>query len=162
MTLTSDITLPPAVNGSQQAQKWLDGLPLPENIDLEVHFDSLDVATQYFKKVTLSVKKGPVENLGAHVRSTAVENGDMVAAVSWAKGTWAPHVSLMYADIEVSAEKYKEILQMVIEAGILLGNEHTLFEDGKVGYRGWHGGQIALVETWKDLRDWEIVASRAI
>lgn len=162
MTLTSDITLPPTVNSTKQAQKWLDDLPLPENIDLDVHFESLDVATQYFKKITLSVKKGPVETIGASVRSNAVENGDMLAAASWAKGIWAPHVSLMYADIEVSSKKHKEILQLVIEAGILIGNENTLFEDGKGGYHGWHGGQIALVETWKDLRDWEIVASRVL
>ena len=105
MTLTPDITLPPAINGSKQAQKWLDDLPLPENIDLDIHFESLDVATQYFKKVTLSVKKGPVETFGAHVRSAAVENGDMVAAAGWAKGIWAPHVSLMYADTEVTTDR---------------------------------------------------------
>ena len=68
----------------------------------------------------------------------------------------------MYADIEVTAKKHEEILQMVIEAGILIEQEHTLLEDGKGGYCGWQGGQIALVETWKELKDWEIIASRAI
>ena len=162
MTLTSDITLPLDITSDKQAQTWLDDLPLPKNVDLDVHFESLDVGAQYFKKITLSVKKGPVETFGAHVRSTAVESGDMVAAASWAKEAWAPHVSLMYADIEVTAKHRQEILLMVIEARILIGKEHTLFEDGKGGYSGWHGGQIALVETWKEPRDWEIVASRAI
>lgn len=162
MTLTSDITLPPDVAGNKQAQRWLDGLPLPKKVDPDVRLESLDVGDQYFKKLTLSVYKGSLEDFGAHVRSTVVENGDMAAATSWAKGTWAPHVSLMYADIEVTAEKRQEILQVVTNAGIRIGKEYRLLEDGKSGYSGWSGGRIALVETWKELGDWEVVASRAM
>lgn len=91
MTLTSDIILPPDITSSKQAQIWLDGLALPKSLDLEVHLESLDVAAQYFKKLTLSVKKGPVETFGAHMRCTAVENGDMVAAARWAKRTWVKY-----------------------------------------------------------------------
>ena len=94
MTLTSDIILAPDITSSKQAQIWLDDLALPKNLDLDVHFKSLDVAAQYFKKLTLSVKKGPVETFGAHVRCAAVENGDMVAAARWAKRTWVYNLFL--------------------------------------------------------------------
>lgn len=161
MTLTSDITLPLDIADNKQVQRWLDELPLPKNTSFDVRFESLDVGAQYFKKLTLSVNKGSLEVLGTHVRSTAVENGDMTAATSWAKETWAPHVSLMYANIEVTAKKCQEMLQVVREAGVRVGKEHGL-EGGESDYSGWNGGRIALVETWKEPRDWEVVASRAI
>lgn len=162
MTLTSEITLPPDISGNKRAQRWLDDLPLPKKVNVDVCLESLDVGAQYFKKLILSVSKGPLETFGAHVRSTAVENGGMTAATSWVKETWAPHVSLMYADIEVTAEKRQEILQVVAEAGIRIEKQNVLLEDGKGDYSGWTGGRIALVETWKELRDWEVVAARAI
>lgn len=162
MTLTSDVSLPPDVAGKEQAQRWLDNLLLPKKVDLNVRLESLDVGGQYFKKLTLSVDKGPLEFFGAHVRSIAVENGDMAAATSWAKETWAPHVSLMYAEIEITAEKRQEIVEVVIWAGIRLGKDNGLLEDGQGHYSGWNGGRIALVETWKELKDWEVIASRVI
>ena len=162
MTLTSGITLPPDITGKKQAQRWLDDLPQPKEVVLDVRLESLDVGAQYFKKVTLGVKKGPLVTLGAHVRSAAVESGSMTAATRWAKETWAPHVSLMYADIEVTAEKRQEILRVVTAAGIRIVEDNGLLEDGRGHYREWNGGRIALVETWKELRDWEVVASRVI
>lgn len=162
LTLTSDITIPPDIAGHKQVQRWLDDLPLPNKANLDVRLESLDVGAQYFKKLTLSVNKEPLETFGTHVRSTAVENGNMAAATRWAKETWAPHVSLMYADIEVSAKKRQEILHVITEAGIRFRKEHGLPEDGKCECRGWKQGRIALVETWKELRDWEVIASRTI
>lgn len=142
MTLTSDITLPLNIADNKQVQRWLDDLPLPKKINLDVRFESLDVGAHFFKKLTLSVNKGSLESLGTHVRSAAVENGDMAAATSWAKQTWAPHVSLMYADIEVAAKKRQEILQMVIEAGIRMGKEDGLPKDGKGDYSGRNGAAL--------------------
>ena len=162
MTLTSDVTLPLDIADSKQVQRWLDDLPLPKKMNLDVRFESLDVGAHYFTKLTLSVNKESLESLGTHVRSTAVENGDMAAATSWAKHTWAPHISLMYADIEVPTKRRQEILRMVIEAGIRIGKEDGLPKDGKSDYSGWNGGRIALVETWKEPREWEVIASRAI
>ena len=162
MTLTSDIMLSPDIAGNKQAQTWLNDLPLPEKVDLDVRLESLDLGAQYFKKVTLRVNRGRLERFGAQVRSAAVENGDMSAAMIWVKETWAPHVSLMYANIEVTAEKREEILQVVTEAGIRIGKEHGLLKDGKGDYSGWTGGRIALIETWKEPKDWKFVASRAI
>lgn len=162
MTLTSDVTLPPGIAGNEQAQSWLNDLLLPENVDLDVRLESLDVGAQFFKKITLSVNKGPLETFGAHVRSAVVENGDMTAAISWVKETWAPHVSLMYADIEVTAGERQEIEQMVIEAGVGIGTGHGSLENGEDDHSGWKSGWIALVETWKEPKDWKVVASRAI
>ena len=161
MTLTSDVMLPPNVSGKNQAQRWLDDLPLSKEIDLDIRLGSLVVGSQYFKKLTLSVNKGPLETFGAHVRSIAVEKGDMAAAASWAKA-WEPHVSLMYADIEITVEKRQEILQVVTEAGILIEKEHVSIKYGEDNYNGWKGARIALVDTWKELGNWNVIASRAI
>ena len=60
---------------------------------------------------------------------TVVENGDIEATI-WAKATWAPCVSLIYADI---AEKRQKIFQIAVEAGTRVGKEHILVEDGKAG-----------------------------
>lgn len=80
----------------------------------------------------------------------------MAAAISWAKEEWARHVSLMYADIEIPAEKHQELLPVVKEAGIWLGKERLLTGEKST----WN--RIALVEIWKQLKDWNVVASRAI
>ena len=199
--------LPPEIAGKEQAQRWLDDLPLPKEVDLDVRLESLEVGAQYFQKITLGVSKGSLETFAAYVRSIAVENGNMAAATSWAKEFWAPHVSLMYADIEVTAEERQEILHAVTEAGIRVGKQQDLLKHGKGEYSGWNGGRIALVEvsphflfglniesrdtaweyalprsvskpatppqlsktdsgiviqTWKELRNWEVIASRAI
>ena len=122
---------------------------------------SLVVGSQYLKTLTLSLNKGPLETFGAHVRSIAVEIGNLAAAVSWAK-VWEPHVSLMYADIEISVEKRKEILQVVIEAGIPIEKEHVFIKYGEDNYNGWKGGWIALVDAWKGKGNWNVIASRAI
>ena len=161
LTLTSEIKLPPDIATNKQAQRWLDDVPLPGKINLDVRFESLDVGAQYFKKLTLSVDKAPLENFGAHIRSTVVEKGDMAAATSWAKD-WTPHVSLLYASIEVTDEKCQEILQVIREVGLRIGKEPRLVENGTCDLSAWNGGRIALVETWKELRDWKIVASRAM
>ena len=161
MTLTSDVMLPPNVSGKNQAQRWLDDLPLSEEVDLDIRLGSLVVGSQYFKKLTLNVNKGPLETFGAHVRSIAVENGDMAAAASWAK-VWEPHISLMYADIEITVEKCQEILQVVIEAGIPMENENVSSKYTEDNYSGWKGARIALVDTWKEVGNWKVIASRAI
>lgn len=101
-------------------------MPLPENVNLDVCFESLDVSAQYFDKLTLSVDKNPLETFGAQIRSTAMEHGDMTAAISWAKEERARLVSLMYADIEISAGKHQELLQVVKEAVIRIGKERLL------------------------------------
>ena len=159
MTLTSDIILPPDVASSQQAQAWLAKVPVPKVASLQVRFESLDIGAHYFKKLTLSVDKRPLAIWGAQIRSAVVENGDLTAARSWAEDTWVPHVSLMYADIEVTAELHQEIMHMVIESGVRVGEEQRLSERD---VSAWTGGRIALVETWKNLSNWKIVASRAI
>ena len=162
VTLTSDVILPSEITTNEQAQRWLDDMPLPRNANPDVRFESLEVGPQYFKKLILSVEKGPLETLGTLIRTTAVEKGNLSAAKSWAKETWAPHVSLMYAEIEITAEKRQETLQVVTEAGICIGKEYELLEGGNRDFSAWSGSQIALIETWKKPSDWKVIASRAI
>lgn len=159
LTLTSDIKMPPDIVANKQAQRWLDNMPLPDKVNIDVRFKALDVGAAFFKKLTLSVDKEPLERFGAYIRSTVVESGDMAAATRWVK-EWAPHVSLMYADIEVTADKFQEILQVVMNAGIQTGNEHRFLEGRNCYVSKWN--RIALIETWKEPMDWKIVASREI
>ena len=159
LTLTSDI---PSGVTEEEPQRWLDGLPLSIIDPPFVGFQSLDVGQQFFKKLTLSVQKAPLQNLAVQVRAAAVESGDEAAAKRWVEETYAPHISLLYADIEIDDSKRRYILQDVGDAGIRLVNEGFLGARKGEGYNGWDGGRVVLVPTWKELKDWTIVAERRL
>lgn len=159
LTLTSNV--PESVT-QNEPQTWLDNLPISLEDSPSVSFQSLDIGQHFFKKLTLSVPKVPLQNLAATVRAAAVENGDEAAAKRWVDEMYAPHVSLLYADIEIDETKRRRVLQDVADAGIRLANEGFLGASKVKGYDGWNHGRIVLVPTWKELKDWTIVAERSL
>jgi 2',3'-cyclic-nucleotide 3'-phosphodiesterase len=145
---------------SDKAQAWLDALPLALADQPNVLFRSLDVGTPFFKKLTLSVAKGPLQDIASQIRAAAIEDGDATAARHWAIDVYAPHVSLLYADIEISEQKRTEILQDLESAGIGLEADGALRVDE--AWKAWKGGRIVLVSTWKDLEEWSVTAERLL
>lgn len=159
LTLTSDV---PESITENEPQEWLNNLSLSTDDIPSVSFQSLDVGQQFFRKLTLSVPKAPLQDLAARVRAVAVEKGDEAAAKQWVEETYAPHVSLLYADIEIDESKRRRVLQEVADAGIRLANEGFLGASKAKGHDGWNHGRIVLVPTWKELKDWTVVAERSI
>ena len=159
LTLTSDIAQDAV---SERPQSWLDSLPLALDRLPHVMFETLDVGEPFFRKLTLSTAKDPLLEVAVQIRATAVENGDAAAARRWAEDVYAPHVSLLYADLEITEEKRVEILGDLDRVGIKLKNEGALRGEENEGYDGWAGGKIVLVSTWKKLEDWAVTAERPL
>ena len=157
LTLTSDI---PVELVSKEPQAWLDGLLLTLEDPPRVIFQSLDVGEAFFKKLTLSAARGPLYEIATQIRAAAVANGDAEAAEQWARDVYAPHVSLLYAELSIGEEKRMEVLHELEQAGVKLETEGTFREEK--GMNGWTGGRIVLVSTWKDLRGWSVVAERLL
>lgn len=113
-------------------------------------------------KLTLSASKAPLLEVAIQTRAAAVEHGNQSEASSWANKNWAPHVSLLYADVDITEQKRKEVLLALHKAGIRLGEERGLADADGGGFDGWDGGRIVLVPTWRDPKEWVVVAEREI
>lgn len=159
LTLTSDIAQE-AIGGDPQA--WLDGLPISVDYPPVVSLQALDIGQSFFRKLTLSTKKSLLQGLAIQVRAAAVENGDVEAAEHWLDEKYAPHVSLLYAEIEINEIQRREVLDDLVEAGIRLETEGLLGGREREGLNGWDGGRIVLVPTWKELKDWTVIAEKAL
>ena len=159
LTLTSDI--PPDVVAANP-QEWLDGLSISPTQPPSVSLQSLDIGQQFFKKLTLSSKKASLQELVVQVRAAAVENGDDRAAKEWFGENYAPHVSLLYAEIDITESKRREVLEDLVQAGVRLETEGLLGGREHEGHDGWDGGRVVLVTTWKELKDWAVVAERIL
>lgn len=157
LTLTSDIPEEALSNGPQS---WLDGLPLALDVPPYVTFGSLDVGEPFFRKLTLQVRKHHLYDLPTQIRAAAVERGDAVAAELWAAEDYTPHVSLLYADLNIGEGKRQDILQDLDKAEISLRDEGAFQGKENEGYNGWIGGRILLVSTWKVLEKWAVIAER--
>ena len=140
----------------------MDSLTLTLVEPPHVTFQSLDVGEAFFKKLTISAMKDPLYDVAAQVRAAAIEDGDAAAAERWAKDDYAPHVSLLYADLDIDEEKRAQILQELDEVGVRLETEGALHERKQAGSNGWIGGSIVLVPTWKNVEDWSSIAERAL
>ena len=157
LTLTSEIPEEAVSNGPQS---WLDSLPLAFLELPHVAFDSLDVGEPFFRKLTLQVRKHNLHDFPTQIRTAAVEHGDAAAAERWAVEVYAPHVSLLYADLGIGEEKRQDILLELDEAKISLRNEGAFQGKENEGLNGWIGGRLLLVSTWEVLEKWAVIAER--
>ena len=159
LTLTSDIS---KENVRNEPQIWLDSLPLHLAKPPTVKFQSLDVGDIFFKKLTLSAQMEPLHDVATQIRAAANEGGDALAAERWARDVYAPHVSLLYADLCIREETRLAILKFLDEAGIELEAKNGLHDKKQAGSDGWTGGSIVLVPTWMDVGDWSPIAERVL
>ncbi|KAI5820085.1 2',3'-cyclic-nucleotide 3'-phosphodiesterase [Pyronema omphalodes] len=113
----------------------------------EVTFKELVVGETFFTRLTIHLERNQqLVNLAKQCREKfAVNTGDQ-SAEEWVK-TFVPHVSLVYSMEEVPLE----LCKLEVEK-----------EGVEMGKCAWKGGRIVLVDTWRKLEDWKVIASRDI
>jgi len=86
-----------------------------------------------------------------------VEGTGEEEAALWADSVFTPHVSLVYSAMapeqvrtRVLEEAGREVRE-VREAGVVVGPGG-----------GWKGGRVVLVQTWRDLKEWVVLAEKVL
>ena len=141
-------------------QEWFESLPVSLARPPIVRFQAVDVGEQVTRKLTLRVvKERSLVDLAVQIRTMAVEGGSREAAEEWAKTTWTPHVSLLYADTNIEEDKRLEAMNAVNENGIRLedGEEPT-----EPACTGWEGGKVLWVDTRGDIGGWRILSKKDV
>ncbi|KAK5095955.1 DNA replication initiation factor cdc45 [Lithohypha guttulata] len=156
VTVTSEIS--PSTYGSD-AQSWLDNLSLPtefqkEKVEPTIELEEIEVGDVFFRKLTLRAKKDEnLVKLASVCRSQGLGVSDEEGK-KWAESEYAPHLSLMYADLE-RAEVQKKVGLVELQLGWEFG---SLFDccGGTLAM----GGRLVLVDTSGDVEGWKVLASR--
>ncbi|KAF8532934.1 2',3'-cyclic-nucleotide 3'-phosphodiesterase [Trichophaea hybrida] len=156
LTLTS--RLPEGFSNPQQ--EILDQIDIPNDGLPDVKFSSLNVGDTFFTRLTLHTEKtASLVALAKQCRRNFVEGTTEGEAELWAEKVFTPHVSLVYSAMEeekVRDEVLEKVRREVEKVGVGVGEER----EKELG--GWKGGRIVLVQTWKDLKEWEVVAEKVL
>lgn len=161
LTLTSGIPDSVTDDEGMARQEWFESLPISLTRPSIVRFQTLDIGARVTKKLTLRVaKEGSLVDLAIQLRVMAVEGGSRKAAEEWAKTTWAPHVSLLYADTNIEEDERLEAMKAVKDNGIHL--EKNGEEPTEPTYAGWEGGKILWVDTRGEIGGWTILGKRDV
>ena len=82
---------------------------------------------------------------------------------------FTPHVSLVYSARASAVVPLQAALDAVQSAGIVIragdgvGEAEGAAEGGgEGGLWGWTGGRVVIVQTWKDLAEWTVLAERVL
>ncbi|KAK5120967.1 hypothetical protein LTR85_005751 [Meristemomyces frigidus] len=141
ITLTSDVTIP----DTEDSQKWLEGIKLPDTKALKVAIRQAEVGSIFFKKITMRCDKTPeLCALAASCRAAGVQGNDAKGAQKWAEER-----SDMPED-EVEA-KLDDVHKKVQEAK----QQHPDSITAK-------GGSVLLVPTHKPIEEWKSIAVRQL
>lgn len=161
VTLTSDIDPDKTYKSSSQSpQEWLDALSLPafrkEHDEVIVELDHVTTGDTYHRKLAVEVNPHPnLTKIAAACRRQALGGAiDDSAAQKWAETEFAPHLSLMYADLPAKDVQNKLAL-IELQIGYSLG---SLF--ACCGGTFQVGGSLVLVDTGKPVAEWEPIARR--
>jgi 2',3'-cyclic-nucleotide 3'-phosphodiesterase len=123
---------------------------------VHVEFETLESSEHFFRKVTLSAsKQANLVKLAAMCREQAVQISAQDAE-EWAEKEFSPHLSLFYGDVPLTDVK-KKIPMIELQLGFEFG---SLFDccGGTLAM----GARLALVETGKEIKDWELIAEREL
>lgn len=123
-------------------------------------------SSKFFTRLTLHVKKTPaLQSLAVELRqrfSNADGAGDEEAMEKWGAEDYIPHLSLVYSNMTQEAvieDVLKEALEAVEKSGIVVGSEEK--EGDKIeeeGMWGWKGGRVVVVDTWREVEKWKVLA----
>lgn len=163
VTVTSEIDPAKTYEGSSP-QKWLDSLALPdfkkEHDEVVLELDEIEAGDPFFKKLTIRANTNDnLLKLAAQCRRDAVlggtsETGSEDKAQQWAKNEYMPHLSLMYADIP-KAEVKNRVPLVEMQLAYAIGDLFAC-----CGGTLCIGGYLVLVDTSKDVSEWEVIAKR--
>lgn len=159
VTLTSNID-PKTYASASSPQAWLDELSIDDLgfknqfTEAVIELEELVIDDPYFKKLNLRAKKETnLLRLAARCREigTGISDGE---AKKWAESEYEPHLSLMYSDLS-RADVQKRMGLMELQLGFEFG---SLFDC--CGGQLAQGAKIALVDTSKEVGEWEVIAER--
>ncbi|KAJ9663167.1 hypothetical protein H2198_000928 [Neophaeococcomyces mojaviensis] len=161
VTITSDIEPSKTYGQASSPQQWLDNLALPADFKKEfkeatVELEAVEAGEPFFKKVTLRAKKD--ENL-VRLAAKCREAGVLVSeqeAQKWAETEYAPHLSLVYADVPKD-EAQKKVPLIELQLGWEFG---SLFDC--CGGTLCMGAKLVLVDTSKPIEEWVPIAEREL
>ncbi|KAA8894865.1 2',3'-cyclic-nucleotide 3'-phosphodiesterase, partial [Sphaerosporella brunnea] len=154
LTLTSN--LPKEFSNPQEVLSQITVSSLPEVI-----FKSVNVGDFFFTRLTLHTEKtASLVALAQQCRRKFSEGctSDREAE-AWAQNVFTPHVSLVYSAMpaeDVKADVLEKAVKDIDAAGVVVGGGVA----SEMG--GWKGGKIVLVQTWKDLSEWKVLAEKAL
>ncbi|OCL03151.1 2',3'-cyclic-nucleotide 3'-phosphodiesteras-like protein [Glonium stellatum] len=149
VTLTSEIS--PSIY-EKDPQAWLNSLDFPKADDVTVKFERLETSGVFFRKMTIRVAKQGVRPLATVARSVVEGYAAEEQSKKWVEEIFGPHLSLLYADVEVSEESGKEMETVVRETGVS--------PEGVGELGSWVGGSVVLVPTDMKIEDWNPIAAR--
>lgn len=159
VTLTSDID-PSKTYSSSSPQDWLNSISIDDlgfknqHKEVIVELEELEIGDPYFKKLTLRAKKeGNLLKLAAKCREIGLGVSED-EATKWAESEFLPHLSLMYSDLS-RADVQKRMGLMELQLGFEFG---SLFDC--CGGQLAQGAKIVLVDTSKEVGEWEVIAER--
>ncbi|KAI5791546.1 2',3'-cyclic-nucleotide 3'-phosphodiesterase [Pyronema domesticum] len=144
MTITS--CLPCEIDEPDELLKRIEFGDGDEGVP-EVKFNEVVAGETFFTRLTLHLERNPqLVKLAQQCREKFTVNTGDVSAEEWVK-TFVPHVSLLYSSEKVPLELCKKEVE---KEGI------------EMGQCAWKGGRIVVVDTWRKLEDWKVIASRDI
>ena len=126
---------------------------------IDVYFQSLEIGDRITQKVTLRVAKTQsLMDMATQLRAFAVECDNVDAAQQWARTTWMPHVSLLYADTQIGENERLGIGKIIREYEVPL-DEHPK-ESIEPTNASWTGAQVWWVDTRGEIANWKILGKR--
>ena len=109
------------------------------------------------KIILLVKKKGSLVDLAIQIRAKAIEDGSIEVAHDWARTSWMPHISLLYADANLDESERERAEKIVKEMG-MLSHEGRLDEEGAP----WIGARVLWVDTRQEIRNWTVIGERSL
>jgi len=186
ITLTSLI---PPLSEDQDAQAWLDSLPLEPKSDssaegkeageneagssdktagagVQVQFKELASGSTFFKRLYIRCHRTPsLLALASLCRRHAVHRGTQTWAPvdenvqQWVEESYDPHISLLYVDLDPTGNRMELVNKGLRGMGIMMAGEER---KGMAWMEGWRGGRVWLVPTDRGLGEWRPVAERVL
>ena len=159
VTVTSEIDPSKTYSKSSSPQEWLDNLSLPtfvkEHDEVVLELDEIEASDAYFRKLTIRANtQKNLQKLVAACRAQAVLDNDTAKAEAWAENEYNPHLSLMYADLSTKDVKNKVPL-IEMQLAYAIGDLFAC-----CGGVMCMGGYLVLVDTGKEVEEWEVLAKR--
>lgn len=124
-----------------------------------VRFQALDVGERVTQKIVLrAAKERSLIDPTIQLRAIVVEGGNVKAAEEWTRTTWMPHVSLLYANKNVTEDERLQAMKLINENGVHFDGDKDELKDPACAQ--WKGGRILWVDTRGEITSWRVLGER--